>query len=220
MKKPVLFMAFAFLAVFSAGSQAFPDPLIESIGYNDFDFGDTYSYNKGNSGPVIVHGWSRDGYFFYSDFALFYGRRGFVMQDLVTDEKVWNDYFSSSEITEAIERFDIEPDTGETGEIPFTLNGSEYEAFITDERKADPELDTSFYPGALIVDVFVKRNGIQKKIGSMYSNLIAGDLQFRYAKSPFENRIAVIVFVPQIHIEFDYHYYATYVFGCDLDTGF
>jgi hypothetical protein len=248
MKKPVLFLAFAFLAVFSAGAEEDPyvvggeffDGLFSGVpssvaasSYTDFDFTADYSSESlGNSAPKI-HGWSRNGHIFCSFFNNVYRR--FMIINLVTDDVAWEGYDYVFEddaalISEIVSRYGIEPDAGETGGFPFSLNGDVYEVFGTGENRDDSKYFT--------IDISAKRNGGAKKIGSVTGSTLyffdyksftqyvsapdwpEKNLQFMYVKSPFENRIAVIVFIPRTHSEFDYPYYDISVFGCDLDTGF
>ena len=287
MKKPVLFLAFAFLAVFSAGAEEDPyvvggeffDGLFSSVpssvagsSYTDFDcmrgvhtppiwgvkrgmypesnslpeqpypvcsaaglvdFTAGYSSESlGNSAPKI-HGWSRNGHIFCSFFNNVYRR--FMIINLVTDDVVWEgfDYVFEDDaalISEIVSRYGIEPDVGETGGFPFSLNGDVYEVFCTGENR-----DNQYH---ITIDISAKRNGGAKKIGSVTGSRLSffdygsftqyvssqdwpeKNLRFMYVKSPFENRIAVIVFIPRTHSEFDYPYYDISVLGCDLETGF
>ena len=250
MKKTVMLLAFAFLAVFSAGSQASVEDFfaeafsnipisVKGIGYTDIDPGGTDVFY---SEFPVIHGWSRNGYILYSFYSLPHTDRTLIVKSLITDKTALENSFFEYEGTDIpgiAARFAIEPDAGEIGEFPFTFNGSSYGISAAISENADPESEFALF------DISAEQNGRQKKIGTVtcrrylptYRGLIAEDgsymgggeggvdvilqnMRFKYVKSPFENRIAVVVFIPGTHMSWDFPLYGFQIFGCDLDTGF
>jgi hypothetical protein len=209
--------------------ESFSDELfsINGIAYDNFDFRLDKDYNLPyNHMPITIHGWSKNGNIFYSYVLPFYGRL-YRIKNLIDDEVIWEaDYydfkranFSKDFITGIVNRFNIELFTGIIGEFPYKWNNNMYECFGANERR--------IIGNELSIDIFIKMNeNKQKKINSVSTkpawllNNITDNLRYRYIKSPFENRIAVIILIPQIHSEFDYLYYNIEILGCHLESGF
>lgn len=244
----IVFMIFAMGKIFSQDSQEilFSDALfsVSAISYTDFDF-------SGHSGffahqQLIVHGWSRDGNIFYSQFILELGFRSYWIMNLITGRIIWGDLWTdlrektTEDILEIMSRFNIEPNVGYVGEFPYILNNNTYVSFGVIEEFQPPNLGGGGW-GYSLINIYVRKNEIQQKqINTIQirhsiqdfaycnetSSLIdiigdrADSLRFRYARSPFENRIAVIVFVPQIHSSFGYAFYGIRISGSHLDIGF
>ncbi|MDR0320289.1 MAG: hypothetical protein LBI28_02175 [Treponema sp.] len=237
MNNRILIIIYTILIISNVYSQVSPVPefsdrlfSITGISYNNYDFSLANNYGlPSDCQPITILGWSRDGNIFYQTFMSFYGSRTYYIKNLVTDEIIWRgDYrdfertnFSQAFISEIVNRFNIEPNAGIIGEFPYRWNNYTYECFGANERRESPNLDR------LLIDILIRRNqSSQKKLNSVYAyrswalNNITDNLRFRYVRSPFENRIAVIVLIPQIHSEFDYPYYEIEVLGCHLNTGF
>jgi hypothetical protein len=204
---------------------------INGINFNEFDFIEKNLIFRGLAHRnVIIHGWSRDGVIFYSVC------EGLVLlnyiKNLVDDKIIWygynynfpNNNASKDLISRITRRFNIEPYIGEIGEFPFRLNDNLYECFGANQRNSEPGVSS------YLIDIIIRKNGEQnniKKINSILAydswgdnNDIMNNLKCWYIKSPFENRIAVVVFIPQAHGEFEYRFYDVDILGCHLGTGF
>jgi hypothetical protein len=217
--------------------ESFSDELfsINGISFEEMDFTKNYLYGgldyvRGlDHTSVTIHGWSRNGNLFYS--IDYYRNIDYYIKNLIDDEIIWCGYeynFKTDDaskrlISEIIERFNIEPYVGEIGEFPFILNDELYDCFGTNQRNSG--LGLSSY----LIDINIEKNGDEnniKIINTIYAhhswrhNNIIDNLKYWYVKSPFENRIAVIVLIPQTHQEWDYPYYGIDILGCHLGVGF
>jgi hypothetical protein len=214
------------------------DFYIRTVAYTDYDF----NFENGYSDTIItILGWAKDGKMLYE--AKYYGDRNYYVIDLVEDDIIWsaNAEFMRIEhrplsttanedvklfISANAKRFNIEPIVGSKGEFPYRDNNNEYNYSVSEEREP---ADIKFNNNDVEIDVFIRQNLFPykaKKINTLATpsswmhNNIVDNLEFQYVKSPFENRIAVIVGVPQTHSEWDFVYYDYRIYGCHLSTGF
>jgi hypothetical protein len=190
-------------------------------------------YDVGSQLDIL--GWSRDGKILvssYDHYGLFY-----YIIDLVEDTEIgfYNDfrkkYGSSFDyadenvvenyIKEIAREYNIESLVGVIGEFPYITNdGKEYDIFIN-------EIEVDYYHTRLDAYIYQKFPPNKMKLVNTIGNEYAWDnderemLKFWYAKSPFENRIAVIPALPRwISGAYDIYKYFLKVYGSHLDVGF
>jgi hypothetical protein len=203
------------------------DPLeIQAIPYSMYDF-------NSHSDGITILGWSKDGKMLYeenSTMGMQYLIIDLIEDVILWDFDVWSGEKNESEIPSYVasiaKQYKIEPAVHDVGEFPcVSHDGYEFRAFSSNDRLADPESNQY----EVEVDIFVNQwfsPYKMKKINMIQGNYswalenISENLIYRYAKSPFEDRIAVIVGVPRIHISYDYLYYTPTIFGCLLSSGF
>lgn len=114
------------------------------------------------------------------------------------------------------------------GKFPYKASdGKEYTISITnikqslDSRATDMEIiiNQNFYP-------YYSKSISKTFISPIISPLTSGDwdlhkrVEFFYVKSPFENRIAVIMAIPDVYNSLGDIVYEFKIFGCHLDVGF
>jgi hypothetical protein len=205
--------------------------IIRSIPFNNY----SYEHDVEDSQDIItILGWSRDGKILYEYRDDWNGIDYFIV-DMIEDRVVWdggdelwknkiqlwryiNDAkFLKNFVIERAEQYNIEPVISPVGQFPYRNNGREYIAsFTTDVTSPSTGYD---------VDIFLEQNFSpfkMKKVNTkrMQPTVRFDPFEFWYAKSPFENRLAVIFIIPFIGGEFGEIDYRFFVYGAHLDVGF
>ncbi|MDR1348179.1 MAG: hypothetical protein LBJ63_07115 [Prevotellaceae bacterium] len=195
---------------------------------------DTYDFNSELQRlfdvNITILGWNRNGYVLYEVHSQV--GKDYIVQNLVDDNTIWHgSEYSVPEsitikeyITKIAKNYNIDPVVGSINKFPYRASDRfDNREYICYGQTGRIEKDN------LVIDIFVRRNeqGIQKKIGTFWQdtalllNNITERLEFWYVKSPFENRLAVIVLSPMGHPEWDETIvYTEVIFGCHLDVGF
>ena len=167
----------------------------------------------------------------------YYGEQNFYVIDLIEDKIIWDAKnntnrslvtYSEDDLKTLVhstaKRYNIEPINCNIGEFPYKENTREYHSIASNERRPDPNR------AIFEIEIFIKQNfspNKMKRINTIKDihvsnrhNKISENLVFWYAKSPFENRIAVLIGVPQTNEKWNFLYYKYYIFGCLLTSGF
>jgi hypothetical protein len=205
---------------------------IRAIPYNN------YSFNREPYTPdskLDILGWSRDGKILV--FSYYHYELSFYIVDLVEDTEIdlYNDFhrkhgssFDYAEedivgnyIKEIAKEYKIESSVGVIGEFPYiTSDGKEYDIFVE-------EIDTENNHTILDAYIYQKFPPNKMKLVNTIGNEYGwqdderGMLKFWYARSPFENRIAVIPVLPRwISGVYEEYKYFLKLYGSNLDVGF
>jgi hypothetical protein len=204
---------------------------IQAIPYVDF----SYEPQKGfYENWITILGWRRDGkilvrqksYNYFSDF-------DYIM-DLVEDKIIWRqseyesperNFFDISRknyLAEIANQYGIEPVVNKIGEFPYINNSNGKEYTITMRKEQDSnnnQKNISVY----IYEITNRKSKYINKIVYDYYPWIVLDydkkLEFWFAKSPFENRLAVIFVISVRQHEFDFDYFDLRIYGTHLDIG-
>jgi hypothetical protein len=203
--------------------------------FNNYSF-DSREQNQFFSSNVTILGWSRDGKILIFDRVS--GNQGYEIIDLVEDKLLFNSYhdwyrrntrpIEESEpsvvreyVLDIARRYNIEPILGEIGMFPYMGNdGIGYNISIDETPADDYHTRITAY---IYREAFPDKRKLLNIIGeqSFWNELYRRKLTFWYAKSPFENRIAVIAALPLwIDGAYDTRYYKLKIFGSHLNVGF
>jgi hypothetical protein len=227
----ILVLLFQSIRIFS--ENPYYSYTINAIPYNDFSF--SFERNSEKTETIItILGWSRDGKILYEErYSSYYLK--YYIRDMVEDITIWSaseeliskgirldDYISNpsflkSFITEKAIQYDILPIVDAIGRFPYNNEIGKFSVLATNITSPSP---SSGYD----VDIFITQNFYPykwKKINILKIgwHTYFDPLEYYYAKSPFENRLAVIVILPRIGEIGDIDYEFT-MFGCNLNVGF
>jgi hypothetical protein len=178
-----------------------------------------------NSGLIIL-GWSRDGKIMYKIKSQ--NNIKYFVCNLIDDKIIWSsDDNEIQQINEAAEIYAIESFVERIGEFPYIDNEEKGYEIARPVRLRDDYAVYGQYPDRTDVSMYIHQNfgeGKVKIINTMvvpHEESVIRDIQpYWYAKSPFENRIAVIAVIfkqNRATYAVDYEYQ---LFGCHLDVGF
>jgi hypothetical protein len=212
---------------------------IQAIPYTEYN----YSFQiegRGYNSVLTILGWSRDGkiLFRHDEFITLEGDyvSGDYIVDLVTDKIVWEDtdvshhtFFRTSRkrfFEKIVKQYGIEPVVDEFGAFPFTGPDKRMYNILKEES-----VETMGHADRLAVrmTIYEMSNSSKRKYINQITELNKPEwldndymwkLQFWYAKSPYENRLAVIAVVPRRQHEFEFTYFGYLIYGTNLDVGF
>jgi hypothetical protein len=213
---------------------------VQAIPFTEFNFVFQIE-GRGYNSVLTILGWSRDGkiLFRHDKFAdsgsVEDYHSGDYIVDLVTDRMVWEDtdvshdtFYCTSRRTfleNIIKQYNIEPVVDKIDAFPFTGSDERRYNILKEEssatRASTERLD-------IRISIYEMSNSSKRKyinqIMELYkpewvNNDFMRKLQFWYAKSPYENRLAVIAIVPKRQREFEFTYFDYIVFGSHLDVG-
>jgi hypothetical protein len=177
-------------------------------------------------GGLIILGWSRDGKIMYK--IMSQNNIKYFVCDLIDDKIIWsNDDNEIQQIEEVAERYAIESFVEIIGEFPY-IDNEEKSYEVARPVRLRREYDVyGQYPDRNEVTMYIHQNFGEykvKKINIMvvlHEESVIRDIQpYWYAKSPFENRIAVIAVISKKNRITNAVDYEFQVFGCHLDVGF
>ncbi|MDR1287868.1 MAG: hypothetical protein LBK08_09700 [Treponema sp.] len=221
MKAVVFFLTISVFMNFNAFCEE--NYLISGVPYKDYiTDSDVDAENSG----LIVLGWSRDGKIMYR--IMSQNNIKHFICNLIDDKIIWSsDDNEIQQINEAAERYAIESFVERIGEFPYIDNEENgYEiarpAMLRYEYAVHGQ-----YPDRTDVRIYMHQNfgeGKVKIINTMvvpHEESVIRDIKpYWYAKSPFENRIAVIAVISKQNRATDAVDYEYQLFGCHLDVGF
>ena len=167
---------------------------------------------------VAVQGWSNDGKVLV---VIQYGRAAastaYTIQDLVTDEVRWSatqeQYDAAVDIPSA--KFNIKDNKEAPSDFP--LNDKKLGSFDIDIKNMGTTENETKYEA-----IVSKAGGGGKSLGIFTSWGLrpTGEYKTMWFRSPYENRMLVVVAIEYLHPEFDYKMYDYHFLGCHLGVGF
>jgi hypothetical protein len=206
---------------------------INAIPYNDYSF--DIQKKPTQCSILDILGWSRDGKVLI--FSKGHSESTFSIVDIVEDTEIdikkdfykrYDTFFEYAEedviekyIKEIAKKYNIESTVGALGEFPYvTSEGNEYGILVQEIEVENEHTRLDAY-------IYQKFSQNKKKLVNTFGNEYGwddterGKLKFWYAKSPFENRIAVIPTLPVwISGAYDIYIYFLKLYGSHLNVGF
>jgi hypothetical protein len=202
---------------------------IDTVPYNNYSYTEKDQYNRSK---MTILGWSRDG-----KILVFYNGNmeyTYYIIDLVEDAIVIDcgrtfegslNYAEEGVVEEYIRtiahQYNIESIAGTIGEFPYTGGDGKTYNIVSketltqnDHTKIDAYIYQNFSPNKM---------KLVNTIATVYfwNDYYKSKLKFWYAKSPFENRLAVIAIVPMWRGgAYESRFYDIGIFGSNLDVGF
>jgi hypothetical protein len=221
MKVVAFFLTISIFMNFNAFCEE--NPLISGVPYKNYIIDS--DVNAENSGLIIL-GWSRDGKIMYK--IVSQNNTKHFICNLIDDEILWSgDDNEIQQINEIAEGYAIESFVGRVGEFPYVDNEANDYEIARPVRLRHGYAVYGEYPDRTDVSIYMHQNFGEykvKKINTMavpHEERVIRDIKpYWYAKSPFENRIAVIAVISKQNratYAVDYEYQ---LFGCHLDVGF